>query len=409
MLRTATSTDVCEGSPRVIIFSLPPQNGGTYTWYPANITNNSNTFTTYSPGIYSVRVVSSIGCLAQSSTNVNFKNKPTARISGKTDYCLGDEAKLIGYYGTTNTYQWNITGPTGYNFTTGNIHFTPTLPGTYSAHFTISNGPCSAESTVPVLIYPKPAAPIIGFGSNECIHIPPVVLASVNNQSLYWSNGYHGITAHYYTHGYANAHYIDANTGCASIVTSPTLTINPKEICVCDEVTVVREFVDCFQQDCELIYRIGVVVCNTSSTQTRVFDQFYTNNPNFQIIGGSSLPIVLAPGACQLFVFGVNEIGFSSSPILAEFVLYDQENNCEKKFVVSNPYLVPNPTQNAVRVEGIIPSSITEIAVIDMTGKHIKTIKNSAQFEVGELAPGSYIVKVATTNKEVKYLKLIKQ
>jgi hypothetical protein len=71
--------------------------------------------------------------------------------------------------------------------------------------------------------------------------------------------------------------------------------------------------------------------------------------------------------------------------------------------------LVPNPAQNAVRVEGSVSSDITEIVIIDLTGKQVKTIQNSAQFEVGELAPGSYLVRVTNKTKEVKYLKLIKQ
>jgi hypothetical protein len=74
----------------------------------------------------------------------------------------------------------------------------------------------------------------------------------------------------------------------------------------------------------------------------------------------------------------------------------------------NKPCLVPNPAQNEVTVMGI-SVDIQEVSIIEMNGKHIQTFHNTTRFNVDNLASGHYIIRVITSNREVYYLKLIKQ
>ena len=162
--------------------------------------------------------------------NVGFLNAPTARITGNTTYCLGEEVELNGNTGSSNSYTWTITGPSySQTFTAPNITFTPTQPGVYNVALDVTNtgSGCSKTATCTLTVHPQPAAPPISFYNNACIHTPPVYVHSTASpvQSLLWSNGFHGSFAEYYRPGFLSAHYIDPATGCPSA--KSTLFIPP--------------------------------------------------------------------------------------------------------------------------------------------------------------------------------------
>lgn len=73
------------------------------------------------------------------------------------------------------------------------------------------------------------------------------------------------------------------------------------------------------------------------------------------------------------------------------------------------PYLAPNPARDEVTVMGIVPEEVAEITVLTMQGGQVADYRNDYRFNVSRLAKASYIVRVVTTDKQVYYLKLVKQ
>ena len=71
--------------------------------------------------------------------------------------------------------------------------------------------------------------------------------------------------------------------------------------------------------------------------------------------------------------------------------------------------LYPNPARNEVTVTGIAPEEVAEITVLTMQGSQVANFRNVYRFNISGLAPASYIVRVATTDGKVHYLKLVKQ
>ena len=62
-----------------------------------------------------------------------------------------------------------------------------------------------------------------------------------------------------------------------------------------------------------------------------------------------------------------------------------------------------------VAVMGIAPEEVAEITVLTMQGSQVANFRNVHRFNISRLAPASYIVRVATTEGKVHYLKLVKQ
>ncbi len=231
VLSPYSNTIVCPNTARQIVFS-PDANQNNYIWNNILPGVSNNTYNTYQTGDYHVLVTNNIfGCKKESMLNVEFLNAPTARITGNTTYCLGEEVKLNGNTGIANQYSWTITDPNNNLLNvpnSANITFTPTVAGVYNVTLVVTSPDgCSKTATCTVTVHQQPAAPPIAFYNNECIHTPPVYVHSTASpaQNLLWSNGFHGSSAQYYVPGFLTAHYIDPSTGCPSA--KSTLFIPP--------------------------------------------------------------------------------------------------------------------------------------------------------------------------------------
>ena len=95
--------------------------------------------------------------------------------------------------------------------------------------------------------------------------------------------------------------------------------------------------------------------------------------------------------------------------------VHKNTGNTDKTGALNNdnqPYLVPNPAHGRVSIAGY-ESSIVDIAVMDMNGRHVATFGNTNSFDVSNLGAGMYIVRVRTKGtygkNNVTYLKLIKK
>ena len=229
---TMNGTAVCPGNFRQITFQPHVYLDNHYYWNYSPTWVYDNYYNTTETGDYHVLVITSnYGCKKESMLNVGFLNAPTARITGNTTYCLGEEVKLNGNTGITNQYSWTITDPNNNLLNipnSANITFTPTEAGVYNVTLVVtSTDGCTKTATCTVTVHPQPAAPPISFYGNQCIHTPPVYVHSTATpaQPLLWSNGFHGSSAQYYVPGYLTAHYIDQTTGCPSA--KSTLFIPP--------------------------------------------------------------------------------------------------------------------------------------------------------------------------------------
>ena len=76
---------------------------------------------------------------------------------------------------------------------------------------------------------------------------------------------------------------------------------------------------------------------------------------------------------------------------------------------MAKPYLAPNPAHDEVTVMGIASEEVAEINVLTMQGGQVAEYRDTHRFNVSRLAKASYIVRVITIDKQVHYLKLVKQ
>ena len=219
----SSGPDVCPGQCKVIKYIsthegeplLPPSH---YIWRPAAPPTTENYCCVYQTGDYTVWVeTDNYGCRYSSICNVGFRNAPVARITGNTIYCEGETVALNGNSGASNQYSWNVV-PEGCTFTTPNIRFVPSQAFNHTASLTVT-GPegCTASSAAPFTVYQRPTAPVLSSAAYyQCLHYPPVSMVCLSGQHPFWSNGWHGDTAGYYSAGHLSAHYIDPTTGCRS-------------------------------------------------------------------------------------------------------------------------------------------------------------------------------------------------
>lgn len=214
----------CPGIVRSIQYT-PAVTNSHYTWQHSTV--NSNTVYIQNTGEYSVRVVSPNGCIAQKRINVPFRNKPQARILGKSEFCMGESIELNGNTGNRNTYTWSVKNPANQYtyYSTPAIRFEPGSSGNYTVSVNVNNGTCSNSVNRTVSVHSAPAAPVLQYDGTSCLHEPPVVLTAANNRDLFWSNGDFGPVAHYYRGGFATAYYMDPSTGCKS--TEGTVYVDP--------------------------------------------------------------------------------------------------------------------------------------------------------------------------------------
>lgn len=223
-IQIISSNPVCPNTtPVELQYSGTPATPASYNWtYPDD---HNSTYDVFHTDDYYLYLEDAHYCKAEARKNVGFLNKPQANIvTERTFYCLGETIALYGAPDPDSndyTFLWTITDPLGATVTknTATAFFTANLLGNYSVHLEINNSSCSDDDTRTIPVGTVPPAPTVAFGSNKCIHTPPVLLsatAAATNDIL-WSNGNSGPVARYYSPGFATAFYYDPATGCRSV------------------------------------------------------------------------------------------------------------------------------------------------------------------------------------------------
>jgi len=83
----------------------------------------------------------------------------------------------------------------------------------------------------------------------------------------------------------------------------------------------------------------------------------------------------------------------------------DEADNAKES---KSPYLVPNPATTSVKVEGLKDDKVTEMLLMDISGKNIKNVQESDVMNIKDIEKGTYIVRVRSKANKIYYLKLIK-
>lgn len=121
------------------------------------------------------------------------------------------------------------------------------------------------------------------------------------------------------------------NGNCPMV--SPTLTINPKELCDCKDLDVSYTY-EWMMDDCKLIYYVIVEVCNNSQREACLEELMYHFEEEYiNVVYTDFSPTVLPAGDCYKFKMEIVARQFVPSSVLS-FTIFDACNNCTTDFSI---------------------------------------------------------------------------
>lgn len=164
---------VCSGQSA----SLSASGGSSYKWSNNETTATINV-TPSSTTTYTVTVTSNEGCSDTKSVTVNVVPSLTASVSGNTIICNGSSTVLTASGGTS--YLWSN------GEKTDKILVSPTVQSSYSV--TVSSGTCSSQTTVTVIVNPKPTINLSATSLIIC-EKDSTTLSVTGGNKYQWSNG----------------------------------------------------------------------------------------------------------------------------------------------------------------------------------------------------------------------------
>ncbi|MBI4748124.1 MAG: hypothetical protein HY774_06515 [Acidobacteria bacterium] len=257
--------------------------GGTGTFNPNAATPNAAF--THTGGTGSVMVqwtISNGSCTASSATvNITITQPPTtATVGGPQTICTnGATTGLGGNTPSSGTGTWSVvgggTGTFNPNATTPNATFTHTGgAGPVMVRWTISNSPCTPNSTADVIITISPAATVnAGPDQTICAGLNVVLAGSRggSSSSATWSGGGGTFAPNATT---LNAFYTPSPAEViAGFVTLTLTTDDPTGGCAAVSDTVTINFINCNLQ-------YALMVADTSNNRVQGFD-----GTNWAVIG----------------------------------------------------------------------------------------------------------------------------
>ncbi|MBL0146057.1 MAG: gliding motility-associated C-terminal domain-containing protein [Chitinophagaceae bacterium] len=165
-------TTLCAGITYKYAFNLP---NATYLWQDGNTSGN---YTISTAGEYRL-AVTQLGCKANDTVNIFYKEAPIVQIGVDSNLCIDNSYLLNAFYpSATYTWQDGSTNPT----------FLVIQPGLYYVTNTLSNN-CIFKDSVLITYTSKPIF-TLGVDTSVCITRPIVVAPSVNVEGNYlWQDG----------------------------------------------------------------------------------------------------------------------------------------------------------------------------------------------------------------------------
>lgn len=240
---------ICDGQSTTMIAT----GGSTYTWTPSSgLSANTGYSVVANPTITTTYTVNagSGGCSASDEITIFVNPTPTVSISaiGNTTFCVGGSVDLVAS-SSASSYTWN-TGAT-----TSSI--TATTSDNY--YVTVSNGSCTATSSViAVTVYSPSVASITPASSATFCAGGSVVLSANTGTNYAWSTGATTQTINVSVAGIYSVS-VDDLYGCAAATTAsievvvnpnpstPTITaLGPSSICIGDSVILSTDVADAY-------------------------------------------------------------------------------------------------------------------------------------------------------------------
>ncbi len=212
--------EVCENVPVTL---LVPENGATYLWNTAQITQSIQPQTT---GFYNVEVTKN-GCTSYDTIYVLLKDVPEINLGNDTTICEGESIVYDAFYSQYATYLWQDGSV--------NSTFTATQSGTVSV--TVSLDGCTTFESVVVTVNPIPEINL-DDSYEFCMGDSLTLSAFYSNTATYlWSTGETNVQETFTTNG--NYNVVVTDKGCTYIEEfqiivhlRPILDVEDQAICV---------------------------------------------------------------------------------------------------------------------------------------------------------------------------------
>ncbi|WP_298397370.1 fibronectin type III domain-containing protein [Flavobacterium sp.] len=239
---TVNSPTVCDGTSATVTATPNVSGSYNYVWtVPAGVTNPGNvaTFTTTIAGTYSVIITSTTtGCSSSSASGVvTVISNPIVTVNSPT-VCSGALATITAAPGTTGTYSYSWTVPSGVA-NPGNVAtFDTNVSGTYSVIITDTVTGCSSSS----------ASGIVTINTNPTVSVNSPVACEGSTVTLVATAGSAGTYSYAWTvpsgvvnpgdvstftttvSGTYSVVITNSATGCISTSAAGIVTINPNPI-----------------------------------------------------------------------------------------------------------------------------------------------------------------------------------
>ncbi len=244
-------------------------------------------------GSYSVTVTNANGCTATSSNTVTVSNAPSATITpnGPTTFCIGGSVTLSAPAGLT--YTWSNSASTQSITTSQN--------GTYSV--TVSNGTCTATSSVTVSVVSSPSATITPSGSTTFCTGGSVTLSAPSGYNYTWSTNANNATTQSVTITAAGTYNVTVSAGASCSATSsatvtvntpPTVTISasgPTTFCTGGNVTLTASSGQSY------LWSNGATQSNINATQDGTYNVTVTSANGCSGTASQQVTVVATPSA----------------------------------------------------------------------------------------------------------------
>ncbi|HEX5003331.1 MAG TPA: T9SS type A sorting domain-containing protein [Bacteroidia bacterium] len=320
VITASGSTAICSGGS--VVLSTAAVSGASYQWLRDGLGisgANSTSVTATLPGIYTVRINTSIYCNATSAgTTVTVEPAPSGSIAanGSTGLCSGASVTLdLTASGSNLSYQWNLNGsPIGGATSTS---YTASTPGSYSV--TIQNN-CGSATTNSIQITTAltPTVAVAAGGSTALCNGAAVVLNSTVNDpgvTYQWqlnSSAIPGGTTASYTANTAGSYNVVVTNNCGSsqsnsiaVTTNNTPTVSctaggPTTFCQGSSVTLNSSVTGTgitYQWRKNSSPISGATAASYSASAQGTYDVAATNSCGSSTSNGISVSLLTAPTA----------------------------------------------------------------------------------------------------------------
>lgn len=365
----------CGKNNGIIVVNASGGSDFNYQWSPNANTGNTNTAENLPPGNYSVTVTSPDGCTAVAYATVAGSSKLSASYTvthESCNNCNNGQITVLPSGGNSYQYTWSPNANTGNNATAKNL-----TPGTYSV--TVTSQSCSTNSTIQINAFD-----CLAFSTN---------INKTNEACLNKCNGTASVTvsggsppfSYQWSNGDSKANIENLCAGRYTV----TITDHGN----CSDVQSV-EIAKGKQVSCAITI-IGTVLTAVVVDGTEPYQFLWNTGETKPLItptsnGKYTLIVTDALGCKDTSDLTINFEGLASNlPFSQQWLIY------------------PNPVQDKIFIETLMPGNSTVLHILDLNGKILSANSSDKEshysIDVSNLIPGIYILKIRNEYGAINY------